>query len=176
MEVLSGLETDAEMVTNHLAAERPWKEASHLEPAVDRIRARYVELRRALLNKQNVEAEAARGRVKTRPGFAQLDPDQSHRVLRPIAELVLDTTPEAVSPTLVEVRDRFASRVHAVEELVNDLLDDELSKKPDHLVVKVEAQIRGREVGSREELRAVFRELEDRIGPLLDRGARVRIV
>ena len=140
MEELSGLEADANLVTSHLAAERPWKEASHLESAVTRIRARYIELRRAILNKQNAEAEAARSRVKMRPGFALLDPDQSHRVLRPIAELVIDTTPEAVAPTLVEIRDRFASRIHAVEELVNDRLDDELSKKPDHQVVKVETQ------------------------------------
>ena len=176
MEELSGLEADAELVTSHLAAERPWKEASHLEPAVARIRARYIELRRALLNKQNAEAEAARSRVKMRAGFAQLDPDASHRVLRPIAELVLDTTPEAVSPTLVELRDRFASRIHAVEELVNDRLDDELSKKPDHQVVKVETQLRGREVGNRQQLRAILDEIEERVGPLLDQGKRVRIV
>jgi hypothetical protein len=111
-----------------------------------------------------------------RPGYAQLDPEPSSRVLRPIAELVIETTPEAVSPTLVELRDRFASRIHAVEELANDTLDDELSKKPAHQVVKVETHLRGREVASRQELQAVFKELEDRIGPLLDRGARVRIV
>jgi hypothetical protein len=111
-----------------------------------------------------------------RPGFAQLDPDAAHRVLRPIAELVIDTTPDAVSPTLVELRDRFESRFQAAIELANDKLDDELSKKPDHHVVKVETHLRGREVGSRQELAAVFKELEDRVGSHLDPGARVRTV
>jgi hypothetical protein len=176
MEALAGLEDDASVVTSHLSAERPWREASQLSPAVERIRARYVEARCVLLNKQNTEAEAARNRVKTRPGFAQLDADQAHRVLRPIAEAMVDTTPEALSPTLAEVRDRFASRIHHAEELANDRLDEELSKKTDNQVVKVETHLRGREVANRDQLQAVLKELEDRIGPLLDQGARVRIV
>jgi hypothetical protein len=176
MEALSGLEDDDALVTSHLSAERPWREASHLMPAIERIRARYVEVRRAVLNKENTEAEASRGRVKTRPGFAQLDADQAHRVLRPIAEVVVDTTAEAVAPTLVEVRDRFSSRIQGAEEQANDRLDDELSKGTETQVVKVEAHLRGREVASREQLQAIFKELEDRIGPLLDQGARVRIV
>jgi hypothetical protein len=114
--------------------------------------------------------------VITRPGFAQLDADQAHRVLRPIAEIMVDTTPEAISPTLVEVRDGFASRIQHSEELANDRLDEELSKKTDSQVIKVETHLRGREVANREQLHAVFKELEDRIGPLLDQGARVRIV
>jgi hypothetical protein len=176
MEELAGLEDDAAVVTSHLSAERPWREASQLTPAIERIHARYVEVRRALLNKQNMEAEATRSRVKTRVGFAQLDADQAHRVLRPIAEVLVETTPEAVSPTLVEVRDRFASHIQHAEELANDRLDEELSKTNDSQVVKVETHLRGREVANRDQLQAVFKELEDRIGPLLDRGARVRIV
>ena len=176
LEELAGLEDDAALITNHLSAERPWREASQLAPAVGRILARYVEVRRSLLNKQNAEAEAGRNRVKTRSGFAQLDADQAHAVLRPIAESLVDTTAEAISPTLVEIRDRFASRIHRAEEQANDRLDEELSKKTEHQVVKVETHLRGREVASREQLQVVFRELEDRIGPLLDQGARVRIV
>jgi hypothetical protein len=185
MEELGGLEDDAAMVTNHLTAERPWREASQLLPAIDRIRARYVEVRRGVLNKENVDAEAARNRVKTRAGFAQLDADQAHRVLRPISEVMVDTTAEAISPTLVEVRDRFASRIHQAEEQANDRLDEELSKEvqatstqarvPRVPVMKVETHLRGREIASREQLAAVLKELEERIGPLLDQGARVRI-
>jgi hypothetical protein len=176
MEELAGLEDDAAVVTNHLSADRPWREASQLGPAIERIRARYVEVRRALLNRENTEAEAARNRVKTRPGFAQLNADQAHRVLRPIAEVMVDTTAEAISPTLVELRDRFASRIQHAEEQANDRLDEELSKRTDSQVVKVDARLRGCEVASRAQLQSVFKELEDRIGPLLDQGARVRIV
>jgi hypothetical protein len=176
MEELAGLEEDAELVTSHLAAERPWRGVAELTPAIDRIRARYVEVRRALLNRQNAEAEMARSRVKTRPGFAELDADQAYQVVRPIAEAIVDTTPEAISPSLTEVRDRFASRIGPAEEQANDRLDEELSQGADGQVVKVETHLRGREIANREQLEAVLKELEERIGPLLDQGTRVRIV
>jgi hypothetical protein len=176
MEELAGLEDDAALITQHLSAERPWREASQLAPAVDRIRVRYREVRRSVLNKENIEAEAAKSRVKVRPGFAQLDRDQAYRVLRPISSVLVNATDEATSPTLIELRDHFASRIRWAEDQANDRLDEELSKQAGSLVVKVETRLRGREVAGRAELQAVLKELEERIGPLLDQGARVRIV
>jgi hypothetical protein len=177
IEALGGLEDDVSLITTHLEAERPWKDAAQLQPAIKRVRERYVEVRRNQLNKQNTEAETARARVKTRPGFAQLDADQAHRVLRPITEAQVDTTAEAISPTLVEVRDRFTSRIRQAEDTANDLLDEELAKRSqERPVVKVESRLRGREIESREQLQTVVAELEERIGPLLDQGHRVRIV
>lgn len=173
---LSGLENDAAALTEKLGAPRPWRDVQAIEPAMKRIRERYVEVRRALLNKQHAEAEAARARVKTQPAFALLDADQAHRVLRPIAEATIDTTPEAIAPTLGELAARFASRIGPAENDAMDRLDDERSKREDRPVVKVDAHLRGREVSSRAELQTLFRELEDRIGPQLDRGIRIRIV
>jgi translation initiation factor IF-3 len=83
---------------------------------------------------------------------------------------------QAASSGLVELRDRFASRIQRAEDTANDLLDEELARRPDHQVVKVETHLRGREVQSREQLNAVLKELEEQIGPLVDQGTRVRIV
>jgi hypothetical protein len=171
----AGLTEEATLVTERLATERPWKDAASLVPAVDRIRARYVEVRRAIIQRQTVEAEAARSKVKIRPGFAQLEADAAHRVLRPIAEAMVDTTAEALAPTLVELRDRFSGRIGQAVDLANDRLDEELSRKTETQVVRVESHIRGMEVTSREQLKGLLNELEERIGPHLDRGARVRI-
>lgn len=181
VEQLTGIETDADLVTNQLKSERPWSDAMPLGPALDRIKERYTEVRGGLLNRQNVEAQAALGRLKTRTGFARLDADQAHRVLRPITEALVDTTADAVSPTLVELRDGFVTRIQNGEETANDRLDEELSKlhaqgAADAPIVKIETNLRGREIGSREQLRAVLHELEDRLGPPLDEGKRVRIV
>ncbi len=181
VEQLTGIEADAELVTNQLKAERPWADARQLTPALDRINERYTEVRSGLLNRQGVEAQAALARVKTRTGFARLDADQAHRVVRPITEALVDTTADAVSPTLVELRDGFASRIQTAEEAANDRLDEELSKlhakgDTEAPIVKIETNLRGREIGSREQLRAVLQELEDRLGPPLDEGKRVRIV
>ncbi|MBI4818899.1 MAG: BREX system P-loop protein BrxC [Deltaproteobacteria bacterium] len=176
VEHLGGLEADARALADQLVADRPWRGLSQLDPALTRLRERYREIRKNLLNKQNAEAEAARARVKLRNGFETLGPDQSHRVLRPVTEALVDTTPEAIAPTLAEVRDRFSSRIATAEDTANDLLDEELSKKDVKPVVKVDSQLRGREVTSRAQLRDLFAELEERIGPQLDRGNRVRLV
>lgn len=173
---LSELAADADAVTAHLAAERPWKETDLLRPRIERVRAHYIEVRRALLNRQNTEAEAARGRVKTRAGFATLDPEKAHHVLRPITEALVDTTETAVAPALAEVQGRFASRIRHAEETANDRLDEELSRSKETPMLKVDSHVRGREINSRAELDALLRELADRIGPLLDQGARVRLV
>ncbi len=175
-EALAGLEDQEAAIVAQLKSERPWRDIQQLKPALERVREEYVEQRKSLLNKQNAEAEAARSRVKMRSGFALLGADEAHRVLRPIAEAVVDTTPDAVAPTLVEVRDRFASRIAKAEELANDRLDEELGKRNDAQIVKVDSQLRGREVQTREHLRAIFTELEERIGPHLDKGIRVRIL
>lgn len=173
---LAGLEHDSAVLAEKLDAARPWRDTQALEPVVKRIRARYIDVRRALLNKQHTEAEAARSRLKTQAAFALLDADQAHRVLRPIAEACLDTTPEAIAPTLSEVAARFTSRLGPAENEAMDRLDEERNKREDRPVVKVDTQLRGREVSSRAELQALFRELEDRLGPQLDRGIRIRIV
>lgn len=172
---LAGLEADAEAIHEHFRSDTPWRGIHGIEEARGRVEERYVEVRKAILSQQSAEAEKAQARIKVIPGFELLSADQAHRVLKPILDAQIDTTPEAVSPTLLGLKETFASRLGPAEELARDRLDDERNKSTEKKVVKVEANIRGREVESREQLQAIFRELEERIGPLLDQGDRVRI-
>ncbi len=176
IDALSDLGPESDLLANHLQSDRPWRESAQLLPAVERITARYRELRQDLIRRQHEQAEAARDQIKRRPGFAQLDADAAHQVLRPIAEALTDTTAAAISPTVIELRDRFASRIGPALEAANDRLDGALSQRSEGQVCKVDPHLRGRELHSRDQLTALLKELEDRIGPLLDRGARVRIV
>ncbi len=171
----AGLEGEAERLSVQLSAERPWRAISALGPDVARIRERYAEARRSLLNRQNKEAEGARTRVKAREGFQKLSVDQAHLVLRPVAEALFDTTPEATAPSLDDMGTRFPQRLAAAEEVADERLDALLSEKDGGQVVKVEAGLRGREIKNRQELRQVLDELEDRVGARLDQGARVRL-
>jgi hypothetical protein len=173
-ETLQGLSADAESLTQHLAAERPWREISTLRSVLERLRQHYVETRRGLLNQQGSQVEAARSRVKLRAGFEKLGADQAHHVLRPFAEALADTTAEAVAPTLIELRARFPARLSQAEEEANDRLDELLDEVKDP-VVKVELHLRGREIANREQLRALLAELEERIAPHLAQDKRVRI-
>jgi hypothetical protein len=173
---LAGLEDDARAVTEQLSGERPWRGVKSVAQAIERIRQRYIEARRNLINRQNADAEAVRKNIKGRAGFEKLIPDQIHHVLRPIAEALFDTTPEAVAPALGDMESGFPQRLAAAEEQANERLDDALSKLTEKQVVKVDAGLRGREVEDREQLKAVLKELEDRIVPHLDKKSRVRII
>jgi hypothetical protein len=172
---LSGMATEAEAIRGQLSSASPWRGIHTIEGALERVRQRYVEVRQRILGQQSVAAEQAQARIKTIPGFATLGADQAHRVLRPILDARVDTTPDAVSPTLMVLRETFASRIGPAEDQARDRLDEERNKTTPQKVVKVETHLRGREIASREQLHAVFNELEERIGPLLDRGDKVRI-
>ncbi|MBI5543786.1 MAG: BREX system P-loop protein BrxC [Deltaproteobacteria bacterium] len=171
----AGLEGEEERLTAQLSAERPWRAISAVAPDVARIRERYVEARRSLLNRQNKDSEAARSRLKARDGFQKLSADQAHSVLRPIAGALFETTAEALAPTLDDMATRFPARLAAGEEAADQRLDDLLSEIDKGQVVKVEAGLRGREIKDRAELKRVLDELEERIGAKLDQGARVRL-
>ncbi len=175
-ESMAGLEQATERLSAQLEVERPWRGIAGIASEVVRIREHYVEVRRSLLNRQNKETEAARSRVKARTDFGKLTADQAHGVLRPIAEALFDTTPEAIAPSLADMQARFPQRLATGEEAANDRFDEILSKLAEGQVVKVEAGLRGREIRNRGELKRVFEELEERIGPHLDKGARIRLV
>jgi hypothetical protein len=172
---LSGLEGDDEALRAHLAGDRPWRDIGGVTASTARLHERYVDVRRRLLNAQNVKTEAARTSVKLRPGFAQLDADQAHRVLSAIAAATVQTTADAIAPTLQIVRDRFEAQIHPCEEDANHLLDAELSKLTSTQVVPLDLRLRGREIGTRDELRLMLRDIEEQVGAKVDAGMRVRI-
>ncbi|WP_242370713.1 BREX system P-loop protein BrxC [Anaeromyxobacter sp. SG26] len=173
---IDGLEEDARAVRAQLASERPWRGVAELTPAVTRLRDAYRAQRRAALAAQESEAEAARGRVKTRNGFEKLSQADASAVLRPIGEARFDTTAEAVAPSLAEMAALFPVQLGKAEDRAHHLLDEALARIDEAHVVAFDPRLRGREITNREQLRAVFDELEARIGPQLDKGLRIRIV
>jgi uncharacterized protein (DUF2267 family) len=174
---LDDVREDAQRIREHLGQPRPWRDVASLKSSVERIRSTYVTVRKGILSYQGAELDAARARVKARDGFTKLTAEQAHRVLRPFIEAQFDTTPEAVAPTLVDLRDRFVARLSNAEEAANDVLDKELNTGVAPTpVMKVESNISGREVASPEQLDALLDDLENRIRPLLEKGVRVRIV
>jgi hypothetical protein len=173
---LGGLDGDARALRAQFGSERPWRGLAETAPAVERLREAYRAQRRTVLATQEAEAEAARGRVKTRAGFEKLAQDDANAVLRPIGDARFDTTAEAVAPALSEMSALFPVRLARAEERANELLDEALARMDEAHVVPVDPRLRGREIASREQLRAVLGELEERIGPQLDKGLRVRIV
>ena len=175
---LEDVAADAEALREHLRRERPWREATHLRPVIDRVRSRYVDVRRFLLAAQEEKAEAARGRVMARDGFSRLSADAAHRVLQPIARALVDTTVTALSPPLVDLGSGVLLRLSRAEQEANERLDAELAALETGAitVVPLDVRLSGREVRNTEELEALLKELKERIGAVLARGEKVRLL
>jgi hypothetical protein len=170
------LESAASEIRAQLETEKPWRDLAAIDPQLQRAREAYVAERRRLLAGHGELAEAIRGRVKGRAGFSTLTGDQSHHVLRPIAEALINTSEEAVSPRLVELRDRVRHALATAEEEANARLDQILSEGKDPPIRRVELRLRNREISSHQELDAVLDEVRSRVEPELRAGRRVRLV
>lgn len=170
------LEPEGATLANHLATERPWRALPEIVSILETISTAYIARRRALLGTQEQDAEAARDRLKSRPSFERLDPEQVHRVLRPLTQATWDTSDQAIAPSLIQLRDQFPGRLRAAEEEANELLDRELEKLDEQVVVKVPMALRGRELTDEAHLEALLGEIRERVEPLLKDKKRVRFV
>lgn len=163
-------------VRTQLAEERPWRDIGGLDGDLDEIRACYVAERQRLLSWQEQQAEGARARVRARDGFATLTGEQSHRVLRPLAGAVTDTTAEAVAPTLASLKDPFTLALKRAEDQANDLLDEILSDGKKPLITRVDLKLRNREVATEADVKSLVDEIEKRLLEQVRAGARVRLL
>ena len=155
--------------------ERPWRDVGDVAPAAARIRQAYAAKRRDVLGEHERSAEAARARIKARPGYAKLSPDQAHSVLRPIGDALFVTTADAIAPDLATLVHTFPARLSHAEELADDLLERELERGSEVQYTKVALELRGREVATESQLDALLREIDDRVRPEIKNGKRVRL-
>lgn len=180
LETLGGQDTElevaAEQIRGQLQGEKPWRDLAGINHQLEAVRAAYVEARRQLLANNGELEEAVRGQIKARDGFATLTADQSNHVLRPIAEALPNTTEEAVSPSLVELRDGARHALAEAAEIANERLDQILSEGQEEPVRKVQLRLRNREIRTQPELEGVLDELRGRVEPELRAGRRVRLV
>ena len=183
---LAAVEGDADLadarqvLAQRLASERPWRDLGDVAPAIARIRQAYAAVRRDLLGTHEQAAEAARGRIKGRRGFTRLNPDQSHTVLRPIAEALFVTTDDAIAPDLATLHHTFPGRLNRAEEQADDLLERELERQEETpgapiQYTKVPLELRGRELVTEAELDALLEEISERVRGEIKKGRRVRL-
>jgi hypothetical protein len=172
----SNVHASTTRVADQLGAARPWSDIGAIDDDLGEIRRCYAAERQRLLQWQEHKAEAARARVKGRDGFATLTGEQAHRVLRPLASAVTDTTAEAVAPALVALKDPFTLALGRAEDQANDLLDHILSEGEKPLITRVDLELRNREVASEAEVEALVDEIKQRLLEQVRTGARVRLV
>ncbi len=153
----------------------PWQDHEALRPLVARVRARYRDARATLLTRLGRDVEAAREEIGRRPGFEALDPDSAHAVLKPFALVLHDARVEDNTPSLNDLAERALGRLHKARDAANGLLDEALAAKQAAPVRPLKVELRGREIGSLEELDALLEVLRSRVVDQLRAGMRVRL-
>ncbi len=167
---------DAKLLLAQLEGERPWRDVASVKPVIERAWERFLSQRRALYEAQQRAIEEATDRVKLRPGFERLAPDARHRVLRLIQQAALGSAARELRPTLDEMEVRFAERLRRAEDEANNELDvvlRSLDERPVD-VQRFDPRLKGREVGSLEELDQALSDLRERAKSELEKGRRLR--
>ena len=83
-----------------------------------------------------------------------------------------DTTAEAVAPPLTALTDPFTLALQRAEDQANDLLDEILSEGEQPLIVRVDLQLRNREVATEADVQALVEEIKERLLEHVRAGAR----
>lgn len=162
-------------ITEQLGREKPWSEIVAIADDLSEVRRAYKSERERLIAWQGEQIDAARATVKRRDGYATLTADQSNRVLRPFFDARIDTTAEAVAPTLVELEDPFKLRLGRAVEQADRALDEILSEGDKPIIVRMELQLKNREVKTAEDVEALVAEIRERLMAQVAAGVRVRI-
>lgn len=97
-------------------------------------------------------------------------------VLRSFASVVADTSPEAVAPTLVALRDAFDILLRRAMDDANASLDGILSSGPSPMVRAHDLRLANREVASEADVEALVAEIREQLLAQIRAGSRVRIV
>ena len=174
--LVGDLDAAAERVQKHLALDRPWRDIGTLQNDLAGVCEAYVAERRRLLEWQEEQTEQARSRIKARDGFGTLTAGQSHKVMRPFARAVTDTTAEAIAPPLSALSDPFVLALARAEEEANEWLDKILSEGEKPLIVKVDLSLRNREISTEAEVDTLVGEVRDRLMEQVRTGVRVRLI
>jgi len=163
-------------LADHLGAPRPWRDVAALGADIAAVRDAYAAERSRLLQRQEQRAEGARGEVKGRTGFSILTAEQSHRVLRPIALVLTDTSADAVAPARAALRDPCAGALERATGEANERLDAILSAGDRPLIRRVDLLLRNRELATEADVDALLDELRAKLLEHLRAGARIRLV
>jgi len=175
VEKTAEVQAEIDALAAQLALDRPWRQIAELEPNLQAIEEHYRALRTTYLDRQEKDAETVRQQLRQRQGFRQLTEQQEEKVLRPLREAVYNTSPEALFPSLLQLKDSAVVKLGQAAEAANGYLDDILSEVNQEEVVRLSLNLTGREVSSPEEVERLVEELKQRMLDQLKDKPNVRI-
>lgn len=163
-------------IEQQLRSPRPWRNIGQIAPHVQTVQQAYRETRTDLLNQHETLAESLREKIKNRAGFAKIPDEQGLQVLKPIRDALVDTTPEAVSPTLSFLRDSVPARLKEAMGEANRRLDAFLADIDKIQIVEVRTGLGGRELQNADDVDRLLQELRERLLAQLQGDVRIRLV
>jgi hypothetical protein len=172
----SALASAAERIEDQLRREKPWRDIQAFATDQADLIAAYAQKRTAILNSQQAEIEDRRSAVKIREGFSTLTNDQAHSVLKSFAAAPIETSFDAIAPTLKHLEDLFPARLTRAWEEANERLDSILSAGNRPTVRKLDLSLRNREIVTKEDVESLVSEIRTRLLEQVEQGLRVRLV
>jgi hypothetical protein len=165
-------------VRQKLDSPEPWRGLAELKGDLEEIRNAYRSERRKLVLLQEQSLEASRQKVRGSRGFSTLGADQSHEVLKPFTECVTASDAEAIAPSLLDLKDPFLACLKRAERKAFDTLDRLVPPPPGkpRITRTVDLELSNRELNSEEDVRALAREIVERLLPLVQQDGRLRIL
>ena len=175
VEKTAEVQTEIDALAAQLTLDRPWRQIAELEPSLQAIEEHYRALRTTYLDRQEKDAETVRQQLRQRQGFRQLTEQQEEKVLRPLREAIYNTSPEALFPSLLQLKDSAVVKLGQAAEAANGYLDDILSEVNQEEVIRLDVNLTGREVSSPEDVERLVEELKQRMLDQLKDKPNVRI-
>lgn len=169
------IEANARTLAELLRGDRPWEFMDTLRPAVASLRKRYIVERQLLLEWQAQRVELVREAIIRREGFARLDAQQTHEVLRPLAAALDDTPEDAIAPALLALADSFLIRLDEKSTEANKILDSLLSHGRSSPVRPLDLRLRDRELATEADVDALLEEIRQRLLDQIHAGVRIRL-
>jgi hypothetical protein len=174
----TNVDAAATRIRVHLEGSEPWRNLAALEPDLEEIRSAYRSERSRLIKEQEQRLEASRERVRGCQGFSTLTADQNHEVVKPFTACATTTDELAIAPSLVDLKDPFLVKLQRAESAARIVLDGILldTGKVTQVTQQVDLGLHNRELSSEDDVRALVKEIEDRLLPLVEGEGRVRIL
>ncbi|MCA9627438.1 MAG: BREX system P-loop protein BrxC, partial [Myxococcales bacterium] len=163
-------------IEQQLALDRPWNDLPSIQEDVQEVRDTYISVRQDLLNRQEEHAERARVRLKGRDGYSILSDDKRHQVLRIISNCLTNTSTEATSPPLINLKEPFDQALRKAEEEANLKLDELLSEGEQPLIQRFSlSELRNRELTNEADVEALLSDLRGKLMQQILAGHKVRL-
>jgi hypothetical protein len=174
--VLSEIQT----IAAHMEGYTPWRGWADIKPLVAKVQSHYEQIRHNFTNVQLKTLNEQLDLIKVRPDFADIDQDRQQEVLQLLKRHFLDIDPQAIQPTLLQIKQapqRIREASSEAHKLIDEIINEESAgtEETKRKISPVKLSLRNRIIESPEELDLVLQKIREKCMRELESGAKVRL-